>query len=592
MDNKKRFLITTADERSWKLNQPVLFLGEWCCCYNRKSHWSKMDAIIAAPYGVTEDEQNADFLFVKKMKAELLLVLTNALNKHHKTEHSTRYWRILLGHWLHRYVTLIVNRYSTLQQLFRNYNISETVVFDLPNYSLATYDSDSFLFATNDDLWNHFLYSKLFKIIQYDGFISKFKKIEDSSHFVLPSITKTYKNKARGIIENVISNVLGKMCRGSDAFIINSYLPIKKMLKLHLLLGQIPQFWRYPSCSYSEPDIQLRETLRLNIENHSGLDKAICLLLFDVLPSCYLEGYKKLLNETKALSWPTNPNFIFTSNNFDTDELFKAWAGDRVEQGVPFYLGQHGNNYGTMKICPSEIECVETADKFITWGWKDENPKCAQAFIFKTIGKKKQQYNKNGGLLLIEVQIPPRIETRDTCFIHGLYQKDQFSFVSLLKNDIQSRLTVRLHDSFRQLSWCDDQRWRDQFPSINIEKGNLNIQKLISDSRIVVQSYDSTGMLETLALNIPTICFWDHNFHFIRDSAHPYYEQLRDVGIVHTSPESAAKKISEIWDNVDEWWESKKVQSAREAFCEQYARMKKKPVRTLKRLLTVHERRV
>ena len=408
----------------------------------------------------------------------------------------------------------------------------------------------------------------------------------------MPSITKTYKNKVRGLIENAISIVLGKMCRGSDAFIINSYLPIKEMVKLHLLLGQIPQFWRHPSSSYPEPDIQLRKTLRLNVENHSGLSKAIYLLLFDVLPSCYLEGYKKLSNETQALSWPTNPNFIFTSNNFDTDELFKAWAGDRVEQGVPFYLGQHGNNYGTMKICPSEIECVETADKFITWGWKDENPKCAQAFIFKTIGKKKQQYNKNGGLLLIEVQIPPRIETRDTCFIHGLYQKDQFSFVSLLKNDIQSRLTVRLHDSFRQLSWCDDQRWRDQFPSINIEKGNLNIQKLISDSRIVVQSYDSTGMLETLALNIPTICFWDHNFHFIRDSAHPYYEQLRDVGIVHTSPESAAKKISEIWDNVDEWWESKKVQSAREAFCEQYARMKKKPVRTLKRLLTVHERRV
>ena len=39
----KRHLITTADERTWKLDSPVLFLGEWCRLYDRNAVWDKMD---------------------------------------------------------------------------------------------------------------------------------------------------------------------------------------------------------------------------------------------------------------------------------------------------------------------------------------------------------------------------------------------------------------------------------------------------------------------------------------------------------------------------------------------------------------------
>ena len=589
MDNNKRFLITTADERSWEFDRPVLFLGEWCRRYNRKSVWSKMDAIVATPYGVTEDERAGNLLFGEKMKAELLLMVTNVLNNYHKTEHPTRYWAILIGHWLYRYVRLIVNRWSTLQQLFENYSISETVVFDLPNYSLATYDSYSFIFATNDDVWNHVLYSKLLKFVKNSS-IGRFLNIEDRPFFVVNPITKIKDGNTGGItLGYIIRNFLEKIYRNSDPFIINSHLPNKDVFKLQLALGQLPKRWRRTSCVVSEPNTQLRELLRLNVKGYSGLKKAIYFFVFDILPSCYLEGYSKLVNEAKAVSWPSNPRFIFTSNSFDTDEVFKAWAGEKVEQGVPYFIGQHGNNTGTLKYCQDEIECLEIADKFITWGWSDNNAKCAPAFIFRTRGKKKQQYNKNGELLLIEVHSPHRMESWDTSFTHSIYQKDQFLFVSLLRNDIQSRVTVRLHRSFRQFSWCDDQRWRDQFPAINVDKGDFNIHKLISNSRIVVHSYDSTGILETLALNIPTICFWDHNFNFIRSSAVPYYQKLIDVGILHDSPESAANKVSKMWDCVDEWWFSDKVQKSRETFCGKYAREVKRPIRTIRNLLTNNE---
>lgn len=36
-----RYLITTADERTWKFDRPVLFLGEWCRLYDRRHVWQQ-----------------------------------------------------------------------------------------------------------------------------------------------------------------------------------------------------------------------------------------------------------------------------------------------------------------------------------------------------------------------------------------------------------------------------------------------------------------------------------------------------------------------------------------------------------------------
>ena len=61
MQKKSRFLITTSDERTWKFDRPVIFLGEWCRLHNRRHLWESMDAIVAAPYGLGLIKKDADF---------------------------------------------------------------------------------------------------------------------------------------------------------------------------------------------------------------------------------------------------------------------------------------------------------------------------------------------------------------------------------------------------------------------------------------------------------------------------------------------------------------------------------------------------
>jgi len=38
-----RYLVATADERTWPKDQPVLFLGKWCKKYSRKHIWQAMN---------------------------------------------------------------------------------------------------------------------------------------------------------------------------------------------------------------------------------------------------------------------------------------------------------------------------------------------------------------------------------------------------------------------------------------------------------------------------------------------------------------------------------------------------------------------
>lgn len=584
----KRYLITTADERSWKFDCPVLFLGEWCRRYDRKHIWSVMDAIVAGPYGLGASQKLLDIDYVQTLASQILTELTDALNKFHQTGHSERYWNIVLGHWLQRYVAVAFNRYHALDQALKTYEIAGTTVFEAKDYSLATADSMSFIWACNDDQWNHVLYSRL---MAYWGDVEL--NLAPSPLLGLKGFCREQKKqngrlrKIKGLMSEFANSVGQKLARNTDAFIINSYLPIKGEIKLQLALGQMPQLWRSPSFARTLPDAELRASLVFNHDKYEGFEKYVLWQLPEIIPTCYLEGYKSLVKITEELPWPEHPKFIFTSNNFDTDEIFKVWTGSKVEDGVPYFTGQHGANYGThVYFGNSNWPERASADRFFTWGWMGEGSwNNVPAFVFTTIADKTKKFDPKGGGVLIELHQPFMLGPADDYYEFGLYQEEQFRFVNALPVEIRRQLTVRLYVGYKDMAWFDIERWKDQCPDIQIEVGTTAIRKLTARNRLVIHSYDSTGILETLSLNIPTLCFWSGMGDHLLPSAKPYYELLRNAGILADTPEQAAEMLISHWDNISGWWDGKRVQDAREVFCERYARTEKYPVRVLKKLL-------
>lgn len=584
-----RYLIFTADERTWKFDRPVIFLGEWCRNFDRKHIWQSMDAVVAAPYGLAYEQKNSDHVEARALEEKLFYILYNTLNKHHAVQHSARFWRIVLGHWLRRYVDVMLNRVRTLEHCLQVYRLSGTTTFLAGQYVLAPDDSYAAIWAFNDDRWNSELYVRILNLLDVTIDLEEVIDEEKSAGFS-PPIVATNKSIKRRILKwSFLQSVKTArfLVREDDAFIINSYLPKKEEIKLQLSLGQCPQVWFSPKLKILEKiNKVLRTSLKNQIVKKSGdnLENILGVMLFELLPICYLEGFSNLSILAKQQPWPKTPKFIFTSNNFDTDEVFKVWAASKVELGRKYFIGQHGNNYGTYRYMYPSIE-ESTSDKFLTWGWVDSLQQHTPAFVFKAAKKKTEHYNPQGGLLLIEVCLNHRLTTWDGTAEFVDYFEDQYSFVSELDKIPKQQLTIRLHSAYKYLRWNEEARWQAFDPSLKINTGDVAIRELIGKSRLVVHSYDSTGILETLSQNIPTLAFWQNGFDHLRDSAVPCYQLLLDVGVIHLTADSAATKVNEVWDNIESWWSSSEVQEARKKFCDRYAKLSQNPVRDLKILL-------
>ena len=59
-------LITTADQRFWKTDEPVLFLGEWCKLFSQKAVWEKLDYEVLPYHWDDRGKLYNDYLYLDR----------------------------------------------------------------------------------------------------------------------------------------------------------------------------------------------------------------------------------------------------------------------------------------------------------------------------------------------------------------------------------------------------------------------------------------------------------------------------------------------------------------------------------------------
>ena len=89
--------------------------------------------------------------------------------------------------------------------------------------------------------------------------------------------------------------------------------------------------------------------------------------------------------------------------------------------------------------------------------------------------------------------------------------EDQFKFVEALPDYLRSTLLVRLYGT--DFGWDQVERWQDRYPNIalyNAQESKTLID-LLPQARVLISTYNATPYLETLAMDVPTIMFWNPN---------------------------------------------------------------------------------
>lgn len=590
MSKMYRYLITTDDLATWKFDRPVIFLGEWCRNYSQEHIWKKMDAVVAPPYGLGKDKIDSDVLKANLIEKGLFPKLCSILNEYHKTEHSERFWRIIIGHWFHEYIRTILNRFCTLEACLSENDVSG-ITMSGSKHQMLTIErfEPNWYDALKNSQWNGLLYSRILEIAYPHIPVIERLVINQVQNSSAKQSKKNFSEQSK--VKNFLYNLLKKlsviMSKDSDAFIVSSYLPPLEALKLQISLFQFPSVWETPEINLkakANHNSRRELTNKLVQNSDNELEKVVKTLLFEIFPIAYLEGLSEIQEITKNQKWPGKPKFIFTSNAFYSSDIYKYWIACKTENKTKYFVGQHGNSYFTDRYKRNSIEEV-TADNFLTWGWSDGTEHKIPAFIFQYNSKKRIKRNSKGGLLLINASLADSRETFDVSYQALQYLKMNQTFLTNLAHNPKKNTTLRLSSSSSGHPFSEIERWQTFDTNLTLDEGYTPINKLLSENRLIVHSYDSTGILLTLSQNIPTLAYWLNGFQHLNDEVVQDYEILLKAGIIHLTPESAAEHVNRVWDSVDEWWSSDFVQEARLSFCERYARLSKNPSRDLKRIL-------
>jgi len=543
-----------------------------------------LDAEVVPYHWDDREKLHQDFLSLQALYEELLRELAERLNTRHSVNHSLRYWRILVGPWLSYFVQVLFDRWEMIERAVSCYPIMGVSVMETLPERVIPNDMQDFVSFYLGDAWNEAIYGQL--LVDFTNV--HIEKVRPANHQVplaTPQQALTPSRRLKRKLAWSLSVFSQKLVRKNDAFFISSYLPVLPDLRLQWRLGQFPQLWRTDSPPKSDVDWSKRQWSMTSVE-HEGFESIVRAMIPRHIPRLYLEGFDLLQARCLDLPWPKEPRLIFTSNSYSSDDIFKAWAAEKVEAGAPLVIGQHGGGYGTTRWDSMESHQLEISDLWLSWGWSDKNnPKIKPIGNLKLFGRKLSGASK-GRALMVEVSIPRysyRMFSVPVASQWLGYFEDQCRFVAALPKRLQEQLLLRLYEPDRD--WGARQRWQDHFPQIEIDDGLVPIEGLIGKSRLYISTYNATTFLESLARNIPTIMFWNPKHWELRDSAIPFFEELKAVGIFHETPESAAQQMAKVWDDVDAWWRSESLQVVRQQFCYHYSRLTEDPLANLAQIL-------
>ena len=119
-----------------------------------------------------------------------------------------------------------------------------------------------------------------------------------------------------------------------------------------------------------------------------------------------------------------------------------------------------------------------------------------------------------------------------------------------------------------------------------LDYGKSDIKKIFKKTKVTFFNYDGTGLLENLALDMPTICYWDYTFNHLTEEVVQFYQYLVDAKILFLDLDESIRHLNKYWNNIDEWWLDKNTQEKIKLFNEQFNIVpNKNPLKSLSEIL-------
>ncbi len=545
--------------------------------------------LIKSPEILCEVDET-EFTQFKITSETIFQELVHELNRVHGTDHSERYWRIVCSAWFLQFAQVWYLRWKVAGEVYKQFGNLLCPRIDLSWQELlpVTHDEASLLFAT--DVWNHVAYTDAFsfhaqtqtkqEVISAPDRNRELLEYRKVINFGLPS--QQPKSKLETLLTKFSPRpkiVLAGVAQTKLALVV-----------MHLRLGVLPRIWRFSAKLTPQPiDLALRASF-LNSNNFGeggSFAQFLASAISHHLPTIYLEGFNDLVVQTQNNNiLRTPPKAIFTNTLIHRSEQFKVWCATFDSQGhTKLFSGQHGGGYLVSQFLGwSEDYELSIVDQFFSWGKvsseKKITPTCYQS-ISKDFAAK-----KDGNLLVV---LGPVTRNSDIYGMLGVQSNSSYfsllnSFINSLSSEILSQTIVRPKNAGqtrKPARVSSTQMSQVIVKSVQLDHGGLSLDRRQSTARLAVVTYNETTIPQNLMANYPTIALWDSKYVRLNHHAAEIYKQLEQAKILFHSPSLAAQHISEIWTDIEKWWNSHSVLVARENYCNHYAYQAKYPALTV-----------
>jgi putative transferase (TIGR04331 family) len=574
------FLATTALTEFWDPEQEIFFLGSWCTRYDRGEDWHDLHyQIMPSPWD-DRDEFHRACHYLDACYDRCLTQLVEYLNRTHGVSYDRRYWQVIVGPWLLWYLHITYDRYVHLCRAFEAFPTLTTYVLDPAQYHTPI-DMPDFVKCFLADGYNLQVFSEVlanmglsFPTRQIAGGDVAEPQPADSSSKSLQLRRFLSRVKAAGnrwrtqYMNSVRAWEVGLFEMGWSS---SMHWRLAQLSRLKMM----PMDWSFdtPCGVYEDMTVPRRRLSDLSAANE--FENVLVRSLPGQFPVRYLEGYKSTCEQIHR-TIKFFPRVIVSCMSWKFNEYFKFAAAQASLKNSRLVPAQHGGGYGLLRFVPTEKQEREIADRYMVWGWANGDatvtnvpaPKLSQ--IDANVKARKQE-QRGDEIALITTDQPRYLYYFVSVPLGSQwaqYGEWQLRFIRALSESLQTRVAYRPYET--DMGHAFSKQVKDALPNVRITRDD-SIAQVFATSRLVVIDHAITTMLESLAANAPTVLFWDPNVWEVRAEAEEYLSELRTAGIFFASPEDAAAKVSEVYDDPEKWWQQAHLQKARRAFVERFA---------------------
>jgi putative transferase (TIGR04331 family) len=573
---KNNLLVLTALNQTWgDENQELYFLGEWCLIFEKHYLLENRKYEINQFHWDDRVKLSKDYEYLKNLHQKLLTSLTNYLNKLHKTNHSIRYWQIILDPWLFSYLGILFDRWENIRNCF-NYNRKFDVIFLSENNSFDKYMCWlEFVRMVSDDYWNQLLCQRILINEYGDNVNIKYIELPKNSNIKSISSLKLLKKLLKRAIYSSI-NIYNNFFQKNKFAFIESYFRLPSLFLLNFKLGQIPRIELPPLFEINKIKNQdhinyltkIREEGLIDFNSIDRFELFIQKWIVKDLPQSIIEFYQTF--NLKASQIKFNPSVIITANAHWGDISAKYWFAQNVNKGKKLLILEHGGSLPAKKELFNFEEDI--SDFKITW-FLPYNTKHVQLPPSKLVKYKNKsphaRKKPSKGFLLIVGNEQQRYVNRVS--FYPLSKQCLESFILIKKFyfnlDIFIKNKTKLKPYYNQ-GFNTTARYSELLGSDKIVKGK-NLTKIMEYSKIIVCTYPETTFSEAMYTGVPTILLYPEHLYERNPVAYPLIQILKSVNILFIDPHEAALHINKIWENPEKWWNSGAVIEARTEFFKQ-----------------------